>query len=268
MQRSVTRALKDWLHETSPGTFDLVLAVDGEGLDTEAIGLLRSRFSGARFVLYLVDSVRNSPLCLDRSQAFDEVVSFDRADCVAHPEWRYRPLFAPDEYWQPGPIRSAGVAFVGSYHPERILVLRRWVARCRALGVLGDYSVLTRGWLDQLRWFPSHLDLDLSRIRRSLSADEACSRYRAFGTVLDIHHHHQTGLTMRTFEALACGCRLVTTNPMVVDEDFYDPEYVHVIDRVHPEPSLPFICRPLSASHPLCSRRYSAKGWALEVVGT
>ncbi len=39
--------------------------------------------------------------------------------------------------------------------------------------------------------------------------------------VIDLSHPLQTGLTMRTFEALASGCHLLTTNTNIRFEDFF-----------------------------------------------
>ena len=41
--------------------------------------------------------------------------------------------------------------------------------------------------------------------------------------VLDIEHPKQVGLTMRTFEVLASGRKLITTNRSIINHEFYDP---------------------------------------------
>jgi hypothetical protein len=56
--------------------------------------------------------------------------------------------------------------------------------------------------------------------------------------VLDIQHPRQTGLTMRTLEALGAGKKLVTTNVQVKEYDFYDERQVRVVDRMNPSVGL------------------------------
>jgi hypothetical protein len=267
-QLAVTAALEQWLYRTRPPAFDLVLAVDGEGLSAKAIHLLRDRNPRARFLLYLADSVRNSPLCLRRAPAFDEVLSFDRADCDARPRWRYRPLFATREYWSQSAVRGdRGVSFVGSFHPERLEVLRKWTANCRTLRIEGEYLLATRGSLDRLRWLRGPRDADIAPLPRPLSAERSCAIYRMFGTVLDIHHPGQSGLTMRTVEALAAGCRLVTTNRRIMDEEFFDPDRISVIDRHDPLPDSAFLRAERHDVAPPLDGRFTVEGWAEEVVG-
>ena len=266
-QAHVTRALAKRFRQSIQGSFDVVIAVGGEGLAPRAVSFLRALNPRARFILYLFDSVANSPRCLPRVAAFDEVVSFDRADCESRPGWRYRPLFATEEYWQRGPVGCRGVCFVGSYHAERIMVLRRWIAACHDRGIPGEYAVATRGWPDRLRWRPNRLDAGISRLGRPLSANECIAIYRAYGVVFDVHHPRQTGLTMRTLEALACGCRLVTTNPMIMRETFYDPERILVVDRSNPVPCIGFFLQPRASRVTPLDPRFTAAEWGKEVVG-
>ncbi len=263
----ITSALERWLSRTRPPEFDLVLAVGVEGLSSKAVDLLRNRNPRARFLIYLADSIRNSPMCLRRCSAFDEVISFDRADCEAQPRWRYRPLFATSEYWSHGTVGHRGVSFVGSFHPERLKVLRKWVSHCREISLDGEYLLAMRGWIDRLRWLRSSIDTGITPLTRPLSAEHACAIYRFHGTVLDIHHPLQTGLTMRTIEALAAGCRLVTTNRRVVEEAFFDPERIMVIDRFDPRPDPDFLRGQRSSVAPALPERFTVKGWAEEVVG-
>jgi len=41
----------------------------------------------------------------------------------------------------------------------------------------------------------------------------------------------QSGLTMRTFEALGCGCKLLTTNHSIFHESFYNDQIIKFIDK-------------------------------------
>lgn len=47
--------------------------------------------------------------------------------------------------------------------------------------------------------------------------------------VLDIPSEKQSGLTMRTMEALSVGCRLITTNKNIKQEPFYNEESIFII---------------------------------------
>ena len=49
---------------------------------------------------------------------------------------------------------------------------------------------------------------------------------------------------MRTIEAIALGCKLVTCNKSIRDEPFYDPACIQVIDPAHPELDLEWMQAP------------------------
>lgn len=48
--------------------------------------------------------------------------------------------------------------------------------------------------------------------------------------LLEVNAEGQTAVTMRTFEALATGRKLVTTNAAIKQYSFYSPEYIHILD--------------------------------------
>ena len=49
--------------------------------------------------------------------------------------------------------------------------------------------------------------------------------------VLDLPHPMQTGLTMRTIEAIGSKKKLITTNVDIVNYDFYNPKNILLIER-------------------------------------
>ena len=48
--------------------------------------------------------------------------------------------------------------------------------------------------------------------------------------VLDLPYPGQTGYTHRLIEALANGKKVITTNTLVKNERFFNPEQIHLID--------------------------------------
>jgi hypothetical protein len=48
--------------------------------------------------------------------------------------------------------------------------------------------------------------------------------------VLDMQHPSNSGLTIRTFEALAAGAKLITFNHHITDYDFYNNKMIQVIN--------------------------------------
>ena len=55
--------------------------------------------------------------------------------------------------------------------------------------------------------------------------------YRNSKVILDINHPGQKGLTMRTFEAIGAGKKMITTNSEIKNYPFYNSNNVYIIDR-------------------------------------
>ena len=78
---------------------------------------------------------------------------------------------------------------------------------------------------------------EYKKIKRSevsfdkLSRQQVANIFRLSKSVLDIQRFGQAGLTMRTFEVLAAGAILVTTNAYIKTTDFYDADKIIVIDN-------------------------------------
>jgi hypothetical protein len=266
-ERGIARSLGQRISEIGSENFDTVVVVKGEGVSVAVLEALRRRLPRAAFNAYFFDSVRNFPRVLKKLHCFDRILSFDPADCSAHPTWIYRPLFAADCYWQVESRGADSIYSLGSFHPERARVLSRFVAAERAAGVRSSHDLLFRGWIDKLRSIPARVDSHVRIMRVPISAEEAARRFGEHSAILDIHHPGQTGLTLRTIEALASGRKLITTNPAVRDHDFFDPSRILVIDRNTPKVDPGFLCTR-SDGLPLerLPQRYRAVEWAFDLV--
>ena len=66
---------------------------------------------------------------------------------------------------------------------------------------------------------------------KSLTTQEILDLYKDSNVILDINHPGQKGLTMRTFESIGSGKKIITTNSEVKKYCFYSPNNIFVIDR-------------------------------------
>ena len=65
-----------------------------------------------------------------------------------------------------------------------------------------------------------------------LTHKEIIELYKRSKTVIDYPMEIQSGFTMRTFETLGCGLKLITTNERVKTTDFYDKKGIQCIDVI------------------------------------
>jgi spore maturation protein CgeB len=84
-------------------------------------------------------------------------------------------------------------------------------------------------------------------------------------SILDIQHPRQSGLTMRTFEALGSGKKLITTNPEIAEYDFFNSQNIRIIDRINPEIPEDFFKTPYLHPSQEVYSRHSISGWVDEI---
>jgi hypothetical protein len=266
------RHYRDWIAAEAPAAIDIVLVLKGEALSPRTLRRLRAHYPAARFVYYLWDSIANTRGATSRFETFDALYSQDPEDCRKHSALRYRPLFFLPVYQDARNQRSLSKAcyFLGTLNGDRPQVLAR-ISNALKPGYSLDYWLYVRSGLElQLRWLVDHAlrRLDPRRLlRRPMNSREIARHYAQAAAVIDIEHYRQTGLTMRTFEALAAGCKLITTNPHIAREAFYDPQRILIIDRTRPVIPAQFLASDAAPLGEEFLQKYSLAAWLEELLG-
>lgn len=260
-----------WLHKEGPDYCDLLFVIKGEAISPTFLRQVRRRYPAAKMVLYLWDSIKNVKHTELKLELFDDIASFDPVDCEQY-RFRYRPLFFMDTYLKTPPNSSGeGIFFIGTLNGDRPAVISRMLESNGAAVAL-DYWLLVRSQLElriRTRVDPFIRKLDRKRLlARPMPAHEIAVRLANCVAALDIEHPNQTGLTMRTFEIIASGRKLITTNRRVVEHEFYDPRRILVIDRERPVVPAEFLREPAPALSSDFTERYSIRGWVCEVLAS
>ena len=85
-------------------------------------------------------------------------------------------------------------------------------------------------------------------------------------SVVDIEHPNQSGLTIRTIEAVFSGRKLITTNSDIANYDFYDKNNILIIDRKNPVIPNGFLEGKVTEMKSNMVDKYSIKGWLMELL--
>ncbi|NVL90277.1 MAG: hypothetical protein HWN69_04670 [Desulfobacterales bacterium] len=232
--RSYSRSI---LKMISGKKYDYVFAIQGFQLPDEFYIELRKLNPRARFLNYHWDSVRKTVYgntLLDLIPFFDKLYSFDRRDCETYEALHYLPLFYTEEYEElrkepSSAPRDIDLLFIGSCcqhrryrHVKRIerICLKQGIKFARYVHVNKRFYI--RNFLRGRRLTSVHF--------RALSRREIIDYYRRSKVIIDLPHHSQAGLTMRVFETLGAGRKLITTNSCIAEEPFYDKRIISIID--------------------------------------
>ncbi|QHL90223.1 hypothetical protein GVO57_04455 [Sphingomonas changnyeongensis] len=250
--------------------YDHVLVINGQTMSSSYLRQLRVDFPSARFTFYIWDSFENKPYAVAALRHYDAALSFDRRAAATH-GIGFRPLFYSPEFDLPaGSAADLDLSFIGTAHSDRPALIdaidhnlpssarRYWFLYLKAPWVLHYQRLTNRSFRGVPDSMFSYQPMPREKVR------DIFMRSR---TILDIEHDRQTGLTIRTFEALGARKKLVTTNPDVRNYDFYDPANIQILDRRRPGLDPAFLHAPARELAPALRYRYSVDGWIDDVLG-
>ena len=253
-----------------------VLLIKGEAIHPSVISCMRAAFPSARFILYFWDSIINLPGFASISHLFDATLTFDYNDSLEQ-GWKYFPLFAGNHFLHSNPcldspatpLPSYDWSFVGVIHSDRILVIDKL---CRLSSSQRKYFIfLYAPSIFHLVFHSIRQPLAFMRLKKyihmnTLDPELLSDIYAESRCFLDIHHPCQTGVTMRTVEALLSGKKVATTNVNALNLSISDSSRISVIDRARPTVSSKFIFSHVSPISQDLSSQYYPGNWLLRLL--
>lgn len=224
---------------------DLVLFIQAHQMSRKNLQAFRDAFPEARFALYNWDSIANHNY-LDRAEFFDTIQTFDAADAAEH-GYLYLPLFASREF-QDVPDRVTeprSVYFVGNIvNPNRYRALDAFRAFCGRRKInfrlYMACTPLVRSWLRRQKISPRGL------ASGPIAPEKFREMLETSGAVFDFANHAQSGYTMRIFENLCSGKKIITNNSRIVSESFFSPDRILVVANGDYDPIPSFLDEPLA----------------------
>lgn len=196
---------------------DIVFIIKGENLTQEDIDLIKQDNLQAKYILYLWDDIkriRNKELLLNN---FNNIWSFDSEDCKKY-GFRFRPLFFRENLTPQ--TKDIYLSSIGWCHSSRLRMFRKVAKYLKSNNKSYVLKLYTGAFNYFYNRFLSHRfssfdqDLLITKPVDFKQTIEIMSRSRF---VLDLPHPSQKGLTIRTIEALRCGCHIITTNKSISD---------------------------------------------------
>lgn len=248
--------------------FDYVLVICGWAVTSRLSKIIRERHlsDNGKMFLYYWDSLSLLGDDISRWDFFDHIFTFDKNDYKIHADrMSFLPLFYINSYSKDvlSVEKDIDLFTVGSFKINRYLDIEHIKKNNPDIHI---YSYMfEHKWLIKFHKFfrPKYKDVDISNIKfKKLTANEIVFYYSRSNAILDIPRLGQNGLTMRTFECLGMGKKMVTTNPNVVEYDFYNCNNIYVMDAR--DKKLPNIEWFKSDFVPLpqdISEKYSLQSW-------
>lgn len=271
-QKRIDRYYQNILTTIKSQTFDFLFVNRGEVITEYFLKEFRKQQPNCEMIFFTWDSFTNHIHPTTILQYFDKRFTFDREDADKF-KIGFRPLFYLDQYKN---IKGKGVAkskydllFLGTAHSDRYLISTKVSNWCKEKGLTAFtyyYMHSKAVYFYQKIFDPSFKEFDYKKLSfSSLSTNEIVKLYEIANVILDINHPGQKGLTMRTFEAIGAGKKLITTNSEIKKYPFYHPSNFYVIDRNDIRLDLSFF---QSEYQPLDEEIYfrtSIEGWLSDI---
>lgn len=200
-----------------------VIIIKGTCVSPILIQRLKSLNAEIRVVVYCWDSIANSNGFAQLAAIADKSMSFDFIDCKQY-QLEYLPLFYPDDNSTVAPSgklsKKYQYSFVGSYHGDRAKLLYQILNSQKSHFSASFIKIYFQSKMQFCVFYL--LDPYLRKCPKEWVTFDVIDRDIMNGAfaesyfIIDIHHKGQSGLTMRTWEILNLGYKLLTTNAYVL----------------------------------------------------
>ncbi|UNC93565.1 CgeB family protein [Candidatus Contubernalis alkaliaceticus] len=219
-------------------TYDIIFIVNCKVFTPVMIKQLRDTQKSARFILYMWDSLNLYPLCKEVIPLFDKAYSFDSDDCGKIDNLTFLPLFFSREYEQlgqePAGEKEYDIVSVCTAHPNRYKAMHHLFPELQAKGI----RIFSYMFLNKLQYLYNKMFVsEFKGAKHSefkfkpLSERENLGVLQRSDTVFDMQHNNQSGLTMRTIEALGAKRKIITSNANIKKYDFYNANNIFILNE-------------------------------------
>lgn len=234
-QKSINQYYSKILNEISHQSYDFFLLIKGETIPLFFLEEFSVLNSASLKIFYAYDAVCEYPKSVSLYPYFDKNFTFEPGDAITY-KLHFRPLFFLDNFRiQKQTPKKYDITFIGSAHTDRYVIGEKVKHFAKILNLNTFFYYYTPGKtvFALKKLFDKTLQkFDEKKLSfKKLKHSEIMSIYEESFSVLDINKPIQKGLTMRTFEALAAGKKLITTNTDLINYPFYSLRNTTILNR-------------------------------------
>lgn len=249
--------------------YDYIFVINGQTISKRVLSYLKETQANGKFILYLWDSILNRPNIVKNFTFFEKVYTFDEEDSRKY-GIKFRPLFYLDNFKSSQKEKyNIDLSFVGSIHSDRYKIIKKIKQNYSKKYKFYFYMYIQAKWVFLIYKYliPSmeirdHIDFSFSQ----LSVEEVQRIFEDSSCILDIEHPNQTGLTIRTIEAVFSGKKLITTNSRIKSYDFYNEANIFILDREKPIIPDKFLNTKFQDMSSNIRHKYSIDGWIQDLL--
>ncbi|WP_049248145.1 hypothetical protein [Neisseria elongata] len=222
--------------------------------------LLRKK---ARFMVHYnwesVDFLKND---LDKLSFFDKNYFFDPTDIGRYPEYPLLPITSFYFDYKLQNIKNNGnLLFIGSYSPNRALDIHCFHQAAYDNKLKTDFRIFCSDIAVEVEELKGLEGIRCLKTTDNIPYPEYLDIVSQAGILVDFLNTKHYGLSLRTFEAIGYGKKLITTNPTIVEYDFYYPENIFVWNGSNHTELVKFLNIPYRPLPEKIRYKYSFENW-------
>lgn len=211
--------------------YDVVIVIKGSALSPRNHEMLRKLNPSAKFSLYIWDDVAQDKGELAIRYYYDKVFSYSPIDCKEY-GMIYRPMFYDDTMDNTAVEKDIDIFYIATYRKNRLGFIDKVVANTKPYGL--KYKIIVRNSLHRFVFHLGNLRHWCYFKFRNVSYGEMFSYLKRSKCSVELCPPGQKALTTRSFEAIHTKTKIITTNPLIKNCDYYNPDNVLVVDEQNP----------------------------------
>jgi len=208
--------------------------IRGYGIDANLLKCVKLYNPNITIINCQWDAIANNPNGYNLSQWADRNYTFDIKDAEAY-NWNYLPLFYNWEKLNNSHVsikKDIDILFVGAYHSNRSFKIKELNKYCIKNNINFKYYIYVP-FYTYIRDFLFTHSISFKDIKfRTLNRTKYILLLQRSKSVLDIQYCNQSGLTIRTIEALSIGTKVITTNPNILESECYNKNNVFIWNEI------------------------------------
>lgn len=247
--------------------FDITLVIRADFFDTEL--LLEARKRSDKFISFHYDGISRNLMILPRIHLFDHFYVFDRQDVITYQ--KYGVEYAPNFYFDypeedteltEGEVQNK-IYYISSYHPSRLDIIQSFYQFISSKISPVQFDFVYNHYDEHN--IPAFVKENFTCHHRVLPYEYQLRMIRNSEIILDFCIDEHSGFSFRIFDGIKLEKKVITTNPYVVNEDFYHPNNFFVLTEENKEELDAFLELPFVKLDENIRRKYYLGNW-LEAV--
>ena len=223
------------------------------------------KFPDAKIVLYLWDKLEYTSW-KEKLKYFNYIFSYDRIESKEK-DFIFRPTFYVNECLNDIPENKKNdLYYIGGLREEKrydyLNYLKKYLEK-------NKINVCFKLYIDKekKKMLPQNYDKKII-IERKIPYKENIEILKNSNVVLDLKYKNQNGLTLRVYEAIGSGIKMITDNEDIINYDFYNENNIKVIQNISDieKIDINFFKTPAEVIDEEIKEKYSVKGFLDEIL--